>query len=137
MADLATHSPQSRSRKTLGITALVPCMSHYRAGRSDASRSGVVTDKTGGADIAKESLEDLDEQPHEKRFGVAIEVENDDRGRRQFVKNRQSDDRLAIRSGAADLSPCELALKFTDTESYFVSEASTYRLLKAHDLLNH
>jgi hypothetical protein len=35
----------------------------------------------------------------------------------------------------ADLSPRELAVKFTDTESYFVSEASVYRLLKAHDLI--
>ena len=35
----------------------------------------------------------------------------------------------------ADLSPLELAVKFTDTESYFVSEASVYRLLKAHDLI--
>ncbi len=35
----------------------------------------------------------------------------------------------------ADLSPRELAVRFTDTESYFVSEASVYRLLKAHDLV--
>ncbi|SOC48473.1 homeodomain-containing protein [Rhizobium subbaraonis] len=35
----------------------------------------------------------------------------------------------------ADLSPRELAVMFTDTESYFVSEASVYRLLKAHDLI--
>src|SRR6478609_12055864 len=35
----------------------------------------------------------------------------------------------------ADLSPRELAVRFTDTESYFVSEASVYRLLKAHDLI--
>lgn len=35
----------------------------------------------------------------------------------------------------ADLSPRELAVKFTDTESDFVSEASVYRLLKAHDLI--
>jgi putative transposase len=33
------------------------------------------------------------------------------------------------------LSPRELALRFTDTENYFVSEASVYRLLKAHDLI--
>jgi transposase-like protein len=31
------------------------------------------------------------------------------------------------------LSPRELALRFTDMENYFVSEASVYRLLKAHD----
>ena len=33
------------------------------------------------------------------------------------------------------LSPRELAVRFTHTESYFVSEASVYRLLKAHDLI--
>ena len=35
-----------------------------------------------------------------------------------------------------ELSPRELAVQFTDTESYFVSEASVYRLLKAHDLIS-
>jgi len=30
-----------------------------------------------------------------------------------------------------ELPPRELAVRFTDTESYFVSEASVYRLLKA------
>ena len=34
-----------------------------------------------------------------------------------------------------ELSPRELATRFTDTESYFVSESSVYRLLKAHDLI--
>lgn len=34
-----------------------------------------------------------------------------------------------------DLSPRELAVRFTDTQRYFVSEASVYRLLKAHDLI--
>jgi putative transposase len=33
------------------------------------------------------------------------------------------------------LSPRELALRFIDTESYFISEASVYCLLKAHDLI--
>lgn len=33
------------------------------------------------------------------------------------------------------LSPRELAVTFPDKESYFVSEASTYRILKAHDLI--
>jgi putative transposase len=32
-----------------------------------------------------------------------------------------------------ELSPRELAVTFTDTEGYFVSEASVYRLLKAND----
>ncbi|MDP7489792.1 MAG: IS3 family transposase, partial [Arenicellales bacterium] len=34
-----------------------------------------------------------------------------------------------------ELSPRELAVRFTDTKGYFVSEASVYRLLKAHDLV--
>ena len=34
-----------------------------------------------------------------------------------------------------ELSPRELAVRFTDEKSYFVSEASVYRLLKAQDLI--
>lgn len=34
-----------------------------------------------------------------------------------------------------ELSPRELAVTFTDTKGYFVSEASVYRLLKARDLI--
>jgi len=34
-----------------------------------------------------------------------------------------------------DLSPREVATRFTDVKKYFVSEASVYRLLKAHDLI--
>jgi len=34
-----------------------------------------------------------------------------------------------------ELSPRELAVTFTDTQGYFVSESSVYRLLKAHDLI--
>jgi putative transposase len=34
-----------------------------------------------------------------------------------------------------ELSPRELATRFTDSKSYFVSEASVYRLLKDHDLI--
>jgi len=30
-----------------------------------------------------------------------------------------------------ELSPRELAVRFTDTQGYFVSESSVYRLLKA------
>ena len=40
---------------------------------------------------------------------------------------------LALEESA--LSPRELAVRFTDTENYFVSEASVYRLLKALDLI--
>lgn len=34
-----------------------------------------------------------------------------------------------------ELTPRELAVKFTDTKSYFISESSVYRLLKALDLI--
>ena len=58
----------------------------------------------------------------------------DDRSPRpDRVWNRIPDDvRERIRTLALDepaLSPRELAVRFTDTESYFVSEASVYRLL--------
>ena len=46
---------------------------------------------------------------------------------------RQRIIRLALDEPA--LSPRELAVRFTHTERYFVSEASVYRLLKAHDLI--
>jgi putative transposase len=49
-----------------------------------------------------------------------------DEVRRKVVK-------LALKE--TELSPRELAVTFTDTESYFVSEASVYRVLKAHDLI--
>lgn len=41
--------------------------------------------------------------------------------------------KLALKE--TELSPRELAVTFTDTEKYFVSEASVYRVLKAHDLI--
>ena len=49
-----------------------------------------------------------------------------DEVRRKVVK-------LALKE--TELSPRELAVTFTDKESYFVSEASTYRILKGHDLI--
>jgi len=55
------------------------------------------------------------------------------------VWNRIPDDvRERIVRRALDepaLSPRELAVRFTDSEGYFVSEASVYRLLKARDLI--
>jgi putative transposase len=67
------------------------------------------------------------------------EVLEDRSPRPDRVWNRIPDDvRERIRALALDqpaLSPRELAVRFTDTESYFVSEASVYRLLKAFDLI--
>ena len=63
----------------------------------------------------------------------------DHRSRPDRVWNRIPDD---VRSQIIDLalevpelSPRELAVRFTDERKYFVSEASVYRLLKAHDLI--
>ena len=60
-------------------------------------------------------------------------------GRPSRVWNRIPDDvRAAILELAleqSELSPRELAVQFTDSQGYFVSEASVYRLLKAHDLI--
>ena len=42
---------------------------------------------------------------------------------------------LSLALEAPELSPRELAVRFTDTDQTFVSEASVYRLLKAHDLV--
>lgn len=57
----------------------------------------------------------------------------------KHVWNRIPDDvrrkvvKLALKE--TELSPRELAVNFTDTERYFVSEASVYRVLKEHDLI--
>jgi putative transposase len=42
---------------------------------------------------------------------------------------------ITLAPARPELSPRELAVTFTDTEGYFVSESSVYRLLKAHDLI--
>ena len=42
---------------------------------------------------------------------------------------------VAMALDQPELSPRELATRFTDTTSYYVSESSVYRLLKAHDLI--
>lgn len=41
--------------------------------------------------------------------------------------------RLALKE--IELSPRKLVMTFMDAESHFVSEASTYRILKAHDFI--
>jgi putative transposase len=67
------------------------------------------------------------------------EALNDRSPRPDRVWNRIADpERQRIIKLALDepaLSPRELAVRFTDTESYFVSETSVYRLLKAHELI--
>jgi transposase InsO family protein len=71
--------------------------------------------------------------------GLGPEALHDRRPRPDRVWNRIPDSvreriiKLAL--DCPELSPRELAVRFTDTENYFVSEASVYRLLKAHDLI--
>ena len=68
-----------------------------------------------------------------------VEALDDRSPKPERVWNRIPDDiREQVLDMALDepeLSPRELAVRFTDTQSYFVSEASVYRLLKAHDLI--
>src|SRR5258706_5151586 len=70
---------------------------------------------------------------------VGPEALSDHRFRPNRVWNRIPDNvRRQIIDLALDLpelSPRELAVRFTDERKYFVSEASVYRLLKAHDLI--
>jgi transposase InsO family protein len=67
-----------------------------------------------------EALDDRSSRPHRVWNRIPDAV-------RERIKN------LALDETA--LSPRELAVRFTDTEGYFVSEASVYRLMKALDLI--
>jgi putative transposase len=67
------------------------------------------------------------------------EALNDRRPRPDRIWNRIPD---AVRDNVVQLaldepslSPREPAVRFTDSQSYFVSEASVYRMLKARDLI--
>ena len=76
---------------------------------------------------------------YDRYSGGGLEALNDRPPRSDRVWNRIPDRvrenliQLALDEPA--LSARELAIRFTDTESYFVSEASVYRLLKARDLI--
>ncbi len=63
----------------------------------------------------------------------------DHRSRPDRIWNRIPDDVrrqiIDLALELPELSPRELAVRFTDERKYFVSEASVYRLLKAHDLI--
>ena len=51
------------------------------------------------------------------------------------IPDKVRNDVLDMALARPELSPRELAVTFTDKRSYFISEASVYRLLKAHDLI--
>ncbi|TWI17255.1 transposase InsO family protein [Bradyrhizobium yuanmingense] len=68
-----------------------------------------------------------------------VEALADHRSRPDRVWNRIPDDVrgqiIDLALELPELSPRELAVRFTNERKYFVSEASVYRLLKAHDLI--
>tara|TARA_R110000772_G_scaffold52228_12_gene119791 strand:+ start:106 stop:1128 length:1023 start_codon:yes stop_codon:yes gene_type:complete len=72
-----------------------------------------------------------------QRFGEDALVDKRPGPRRAW--NRIPDDiheqMLEMALERSELSPRELAVTFTDIKGYFVSEASVYRLRKAHDLI--
>ncbi len=86
---------------------------------------GAAHDRTGLSNLIVQRLVDFYDahrNPRPKRVWNRIP----DQVRDQIVE-------LALNE--PDLSPRELAVTFTDTKGYFVSESSVYRLLKAHDLI--
>ena len=70
-------------------------------------------------------------------FGEAgLEDRNSNPGRVwNRIPDKIRDQIIDLALDETDLSPRELAVRFTDAKGYFVSEALVYRLLKAHDLI--
>lgn len=72
-------------------------------------------------------------------YESGIDGLEDNQPRPQAIWNQVSEDhRQAIVDLALEepeLSPRELAVRYTDDQRYFVSESTVYRLLKAHDLI--
>ena len=76
---------------------------------------------------------------YDRFLAGGIEALEDRKPRPNRVWNRIPDDIreqiLDLALDETELSPRELAVAFTDTRGYFVSESSVYRLLKAQDLI--
>ena len=76
---------------------------------------------------------------HDRFLTGGVDALEDHKPRPKRVWNRIPDDvrnqLLELALNEPDLWPRELAVTFTDTKGYFVSESSVYRLLKAHDLI--
>jgi len=68
-----------------------------------------------------------------------LEARQDKSPKPKSVWNRVPDDKrdqiIDFALEHEDLTPRELAVKFTDTKRYFVSESTVYRLLKEQDLI--
>jgi transposase InsO family protein len=76
---------------------------------------------------------------YDRFLGGGVDALEDRKPRPKRVWNRIPDqvrDQIVeLALNEPELSPRELAVTFTDTKGYFVSESSVYRLLKAHDLI--
>ena len=76
---------------------------------------------------------------YDRFLAGGVDALEDRRPRPNRVWNRipeeKRDQIIELALNEPELSPRELAVTFTDTKGYFVSESSVYRLLKAHDLI--
>ncbi|NMA99358.1 MAG: IS3 family transposase [Phyllobacteriaceae bacterium] len=76
---------------------------------------------------------------YDRYLSGGVDALEDRRPRPHRVWNRipeeKRDQIIELALNEPELSPRELAVTFTDTRGYFVSESSVYRLLKAHDLI--
>ena len=76
---------------------------------------------------------------YDRFLAGGVDALEDRRPRPNRVWNRIPEERrdqiVELALNEPELSPRELAVTFTDTRGYFVSESSVYRLLKAHDLI--
>jgi len=76
---------------------------------------------------------------YDRFLAGGVDALEDRRSRPNRVWNRipeeKRDQIIELALNEPELSPRELAVTFTDTRGYFVSESSVYRLLKAHDLI--
>lgn len=72
-----------------------------------------------------------------ERFGLKGLEDRRSGPRRSWnrIPDKVRSDVLDMALARPELSPRELAVTFTDERSYFISESSVYRLLKAHDLI--
>lgn len=77
---------------------------------------------------------------YDRYLSGGIEALADKKPEPGAVWNKVPDERrkqlLDMALDEPDLSPRELAVRFTSTQNYFISEATVYRVLKAHDRSN-
>lgn len=114
---------------------------------NEISRIGEAGDHLAGRELhllARRTLQKLGiprstfNRWYDRFLAGSIDVLEDQRQRPNRVWSRIPDkvrDQIVeLALNEPELSPRELAVTFTDTKGYFVSESSVYRLRKAHDM---